>query len=145
MILTCMYLPFDLQTYLLCYSSESSTLITLAPGHFSTSKPARTQTITIQLSPQELVTAFLLTCHNSPRSSTPCHSINLPTVYLPVVSCSVCDRRPDLQHYSHGSPAFTTFRNPGGAGQHSSGLAPASTIPSICLCQSHGITGCRCG
>ncbi len=86
MLLTCMYLPFDLQTYLQCYSSESSTLIPLVPGPLSTSKPARIQTVNIQLSSQELVTVFILTCHYSPRSPIPCHSIKLPTVYLPVVS-----------------------------------------------------------
>ncbi len=71
MLLTCMYLPFDLQTYLQCYSSESSTLIPLVPGPLSTSKPARIQTVNIQLSSQELVTVFILTCHYSPRSPSP--------------------------------------------------------------------------
>ncbi len=72
-------------------------------------------------------------------------SINPLSCYLPVSPCSVCDRRPDQHRHSHGSPTFLTVWNPGGAGQHSAGLTPATTTPSICLCQSHGPTSCLRG
>ncbi len=72
-------------------------------------------------------------------------SINLLVTHLPVSVGPVCDRRPDQHQTSHGSPTLVTVRYPGGASQHSSGLTSAYTTPLICLCQSHGITGCLCG
>ncbi len=47
--------------------------------------------------------------------------------------------------FPHGSPTFRTICSPGGAGHHSAGFTPATSIPSICLCQSHGLTSCLRG
>ncbi len=87
-LLTCVYSPYDLQKILQRFSCDTPTLFPHLPGHLLTSKPARTQTVSIQLSTLELVTVYT----HLPLLFSISHlqSLNKPACWLLNSVCLAC-------------------------------------------------------